>query len=143
MRYLTLLLLCISLSFISLDTEARRGGFGGGYYSSVKKQKTYQTYRKINKKTGEIYIGRTSGVKEPRINVRERDRSHHRNKDGFDRAVLDRSSANKSAIRGREQQQIDHHRKEGNAADQINGINPKNPKRDHYLRAAKKEFDKP
>lgn len=140
MRYLVFLLLCFSLSFTSFDVEARRGGFGDGYHVSIKKQKTYQTYKKINKKTGKVYVGRTSGANSPAANIRNRDRNHHRNKDGFAPAKIDKSSTNMSAIRGREQQEIDKHRKEGNAADQINGISPKNIKREYYLREANKEF---
>lgn len=62
---------------------------------------------------------------------------------GFGPAVVTCSSENEDAIRGQQQQQIDQCRKEGRAADQTNGVSPKNPKREHYLRETEKEFGKP
>lgn len=142
MRALLLLLLSASLVFAPIDVEARQRGAGGSssHHHAIKKQKTYQTYSKAHLKTRKAYTGRTSGTGDPEKNVLKRDQNHHRNKDGFGPAKLDRSSSNKDAIRGREQQQIEKHRRAGNAADQINGISPKNPKREHYLNEAKKEF---
>ena len=104
--------------------------------------KTFQTYTKTHPKTGKVYVGRTSGTGTPRENVARRDRSHHRNKDGFGPAKLDKSSSKKNAIRGREQQMIDHHKRRGTGADQINGISPRNKKRDTYMDAAEQEFGK-
>lgn len=69
--------------------------------------KTYQTYTKTNSTTGEVYSGRTSGTISPVENIRIRDMKHHINDKGFDPAVLDKSSTNAAAIRGREQQLID------------------------------------
>ena len=43
----------------------------------------------------------------PRKNVEKRDKKHHMNEKGFGPAILDKSSTNKDAIRGREQQLID------------------------------------
>ena len=109
-------------------------------------QKTYQTYTKTNPETGEVYSGRTSGTGTPEQNVAARDTSHHMNEKGFGPAVLDQSSTNKNAIRGREQQLIDYHggakstgATSGNA---INGISATNVNRDIYLREAEKEFGK-
>ncbi|PQP81653.1 hypothetical protein C0Q44_18300 [Paenibacillus sp. PCH8] len=68
--------------------------------------KTYQTYTKTHPKTGKVYTGRTSGRKTPLENVTARDRFHHMNKQGYGRAFIDKSSSNKNAIRGREQQMI-------------------------------------
>lgn len=107
-------------------------------------EKSYQTYTKTNEATGEVYSGRTSGKGTPYENVASRDKNHHMNEKGFGPAKLDKSSTNKNAIRGREQQLIDKHGgakstggKSGNA---INGIGAKNKNADIYLEAAKKEF---
>lgn len=43
------------------------------------------------------------------LNVAKRDANHHMNKEGFGEAVLDKSSKNKNAIRGREQDLIKQH----------------------------------
>jgi hypothetical protein len=106
--------------------------------------RTYQTYTKTHPATGQVYVGRTSGTGTPFENVAERDRNHHKNAEGFSPADLDRSSTNKDAIRGREQQLIDANGgprspKSGNS---INSISERNPRRQHYLDAAKKEFGK-
>jgi RHS repeat-associated protein len=103
---------------------------------------TYQTYTKTHPTTGEVYSGRTSGTKTPQENIARRDKSHHRNKEGFGPAKLDQTSTNRSAIRGREQQLIDYNRQKGTAAQQINGIRSKNKKRQEYLDAAEQEFGK-
>ncbi|MBR6659306.1 MAG: hypothetical protein IKL19_04430 [Paludibacteraceae bacterium] len=68
-------------------------------------EKTYQTYTKLNPKTGEVYSGRTSGNGTPEENILKRDKNHHMNKFGFGPAILDKSSSNKNAIR-RVQEQI-------------------------------------
>ncbi len=83
---------CITIS----QRLSVKGGSGG-------KVKTYQTYTKTNPQTGEVYSGRTSGYGTPTENVRARDRGHHMNDNGFGPAVLDKSSTNYNAIRGREQ----------------------------------------
>ena len=107
-------------------------------------EKTYQTYTKTNSKTGEVYSGRTSGKGSPIDNVKKRDAKHHMNKKGFGPAVLDKSSSNKNAIRGREQQLIDKHggakSMGGTSGNAVNGISKKNKNRQKYLRAARKEF---
>lgn len=134
------LLLCfvVCFSFLSsVPAEAKSHGI----YSS--RPKTYQIYTKTHPKTGLVYVGRTSGKGSASANVRRRDANHHRDKDGYGKAQLRESSKNKAAIRGREQQRIDKNRLEGRAAKQINGISPKNPKRDHYLSEADREFGKP
>ncbi|MFA5420066.1 MAG: RHS repeat-associated core domain-containing protein, partial [Bacteroidales bacterium] len=104
--------------------------------------KTYQTYTKVNSKTGEVYSGRTSGTKTPRENVEARDKNHHKNKDGFGPAKLDKSSSNKDAIRGREQQLIDMNgwakSTGGTSGNVINGVSPNNPNGAYYEDLAKK-----
>ncbi|MGL5694612.1 MAG: polymorphic toxin-type HINT domain-containing protein, partial [Peptostreptococcaceae bacterium] len=108
------------------------------------KEKTYQTYTKTNNKTGEVYSGRTSGKGTPSENVRKRDTKHHMSKKGFGSAVLDKSSTNKNAIRGREQQLIDRYggakSMGGTSGNAVNGISKKNKKKQIYLDASRKEF---
>lgn len=62
------------------------------------------------------------------------------NSEGFGPAVLDKSSTNKAAIRGREQQLIDFHggaqSMGGTSGNKINGISPLNPKRQFYKNEA-------
>lgn len=115
----------------------------GARESAQKRKRTYQTYTKTHPVTGKVYTGRTSGTGTPRENIARRDRRHHRNKDGYGPAKLEKSSASRAAIRGREQQVIDYNRKRGKAADQYNGISPKNKKRQQYLAAARKKFGRP
>ena len=106
--------------------------------------KTYQTYTKTNPETGEVYSGRTSGTGTPAENVRRRDANHHMNAKGFGPAVLDKSSSDYQAIRGREQMLIEHHggaqSTGGNSGNTINGIGANNKNRDSYINAAKGEF---
>jgi len=103
--------------------------------------KTFQTYTKTNPETGEVYSGRTSGTGTPQENIARRDAGHHMNSKGFGPAKLDKSSKDAGAIRGREQQLIDHYRSQGKSANKINGVSPKNPNASAYSKAAKKEFD--
>ncbi|MEP4679049.1 MAG: hypothetical protein ABJZ99_14055, partial [Lentilitoribacter sp.] len=104
--------------------------------------KTFQTYTKYNPDTEETYTGRTSGTGTPEENVANRDKKHHR-KD-FGPAVLDRSSSNPDAIRGREQQVIDANggaqSQGGNSGNRINGVAESNRNRDNYIKACNEEF---
>ncbi|MFL6203232.1 MAG: Ig-like domain-containing protein [Thermoanaerobaculia bacterium] len=107
-------------------------------------EKTHQTYTKQNPETGEVYSGRTSGTGTPEQNVARRDVGHHMNEQGFGPAVLDESSSNSAAIRGREQQLIDAHggaqSQGGTSGNRIQGISDRNPNKDLYLEEAEKEF---
>lgn len=115
--------------------------------ANQKAEKTYQTYTKENPKTKEIYSGKTSGKDTPAKNVAKRDANHHKNKDGFGPAKLDKSSSNSKAIRGREQQLIDKNggaqSQGGTSGNAINSVSPKNPNAKTYEDAAKKEFGTP
>jgi hypothetical protein len=66
------------------------------------------------------------------------------NKEGFGPAVLDKSSANPDAIRGREQQLIEANggakRSGGTSGNRNNGISRQNPNRESYMDAATQEF---
>lgn len=105
---------------------------------------TYQTYTKEHPETGEVYSGRTSGKGTPEENVAARDAGHHKNADGFGPAKLDKSSKSSDAIRGREQQLIDHHggakSTGGTSGNAINGIGARNAKMQRYIQAAGKAF---
>ncbi|SDR55155.1 RHS repeat-associated core domain-containing protein [Paraburkholderia fungorum] len=107
-------------------------------------EKTYQTYTKLNPVTGEVYTGRTSGDGDPLANIARRDRYHHMGDRGFGPAVLDVSSTDACAIRGREQLLIDAHggarSMGGTSGNAINGISPYNPKLSTFLGAAEAEF---
>ncbi len=114
---------------------------------SVKKGtggKTYQTYTKTNPKTGQVYCGRTSGCGSPEQNIARRDAGHHMNREGYGPAVLDKSSSNSAAIRGREQQVIEAsggaRSMGGTSGNLINGISPRNPRKGYYLDQARNEF---
>ena len=111
---------------------------------AVKGPKTYQTYRKVNPETGEVYIGRTSGTGSPEANVRKRDKNHHMNQKGFLPAELLNTSSNPDAIRGQEQFLIELNggakSVKGKSGNAINGVSPKNPKRHQYEEARLKEF---
>lgn len=102
---------------------------------------TYQTYTKPAKDGGKPYVGRTSGNGTPEQNIRKRDANHHMN-ESHGPAVLDKSSKNKDAIRGREQKLIDANggakRSGGTSANEINGISDKNKNKKKYMDAANK-----
>jgi hypothetical protein len=110
----------------------------------VKHAKTFQTYTKTNKEAGKVYVGRTSGSGSPEQNVRNRDKNHHMNKKGYGAAKLDKTSRNADAIRGQEQYVIEINggtQSQGGASgNAINGISKKNPKRQKYEEARRKEF---
>ncbi|MCS3798853.1 DUF6443 domain-containing protein [Niastella sp. OAS944] len=103
---------------------------------------TYQTYTKPSKDGGNPYSGRTSGKGTPEQNIRKRDANHHMN-ETHGPAVLDKSSKNKDAIRGREHKLIKANggakRSGGNSGNEINGISDKNKNKKKYLDAADKE----
>lgn len=102
--------------------------------------KTYQTYIKINEETGMIYAGRTSGTQSAAMNLFRRDANHAYSQQGFGPAILDKSSSDYAAIRGREQYLIDNFRAQGVSANKINGISPTNPNRPLYQEAAENAF---
>ncbi|WP_315552883.1 hypothetical protein [Microbacterium aurum] len=84
-------------------------------------------------------MGRTSGTGSPHENLARRDANHAYNSDGFGPATLDRSGSY-AAIRGREQELIEHYRELGISANKINGISPSNPRRQWYMESAFGEF---
>ncbi|MFY8043136.1 MAG: RHS repeat-associated core domain-containing protein, partial [Rhodoferax sp.] len=110
---------------------------------------TYQTYTRYNPLTGDCYSGRTSGTDTPENNVRNRGYGQPLlNAEGFLPPVLDRSSSNKDAIRGREQQLIDLNggarSSGGDSRNVINGISPFNLRGPFvYIPAATAEFGVP
>ncbi len=109
---------------------------------------TYQTYTRYNPLTGDCYSGRTSGDGTPEQNVRNRGYGQPLlNAEGFMPPVLDQSSPDKDAIRGREQQIIDLNggarSSGGSSRNMINGISPWNFQRQNYLDAATNQFGTP
>jgi len=102
---------------------------------------TYQTYTKTNAETGKVYSGMISGTGTPRENVANRDAvPHQMNKKGFGPARLDKSSTNRDAIRGREQQLHEHYKAQGRSANTNNPVSPRNKNKKKYNNAANKEF---
>jgi RHS repeat-associated protein len=130
----------------AVPQTANAGGArrGGGKQPPACQDLTYQTYTKTNPDTSKVYSGRTSGRGTPSENVDARDASHHMNKQGYGPAVLDQSSVDKFAIRGREQQLIDANggacSKGGTSGNAINGVSPSNPLAPDYTDAANTEF---
>lgn len=108
--------------------------------------KLYVTYRKYNKTNDLYYVGRSSGwVKKVNLKsadkiVKRRDNNHHKNKEGYSPAALDKFSTNKEAIRGREQSLIEKYKTEGKSGNIYNGISPRNKNREIYLKEALRIF---
>jgi hypothetical protein len=73
-------------------------------------------------------------------NVARRDSSYAYSRAGPGPAVIDQSSTSKSASRGREQHMMEYFRKQGVAANEINGVSPLHPRRAAYMRAADEAF---
>jgi RHS repeat-associated protein len=113
------------------------------------RERTYQTYTRWNPITNQCYTGRTSGRDSPEENVRRRSNQEaHLTAEGFRPAVLDRSSPNRYAIRGREQLVMDINggsvSSGGRSRNIINGISPMNPMgRYVYIPSALTEFGEP
>jgi RHS repeat-associated protein len=111
-------------------------------------EKTYQTYTRYNPLTGQCYSGRTSGTDTPENNVKNRGYGQpDLTAEGFRPPVLDKSSPNKSSIRGREQQLIEVNggakSSGGDSRNIINGISPWNLKGPLYRYRATTEFGQP
>ena len=108
--------------------------------------KSYETYTKTHPVTGKVYSGKTSGTGTPAQNVARRDAGHHMTKKGYGPAKLDKSSPKEAAIRGREQQLIDHHggaqSAGGTSGNKNRGISERNRKRAYYLKEADGEFSR-
>lgn len=124
--------------------------------------KVYVTYTKTNFRTGQVYVGRTSGDgnKLPQQVVRERDYGHkYWDNLGFGPAQVDRflyggvsslpigmaegiTISAYSAIRGREQNVYDYYNTKGLVANRILPISPYNPFRSVYLKASAFVFGK-
>jgi len=100
------------------------------------------TYIKENSKTGELYVGRASGLVDNANNEaadivrKKRDSSHHRNKNGFGESVIDRISTNSDAIRGREDLLIRKAKELGISGNKYMGISKRNKKKKQYINAA-------
>ena len=113
-------------------------------YGGMIAPKTTQTYTKVNTTTGQVYSGRTSGYGSAIDNVAHRDTYHHMNAQGYEPAVLDKSSSSYEAIRGREQMLIDYYGGAqsigGSSGNAINGIGANNTKGSIYMNTAIGEF---
>jgi RHS repeat-associated protein len=111
--------------------------------------KSYQTYTRWNPLTGQCYSGRTSGTDTPANNVKKRSAQQaDLTAEGFQPGVVDKSSFNKSSVRGREQQMIEINggaqSSGGTSRNLINGISPLNLRGPlQYIPAANAEFGTP
>ena len=116
-------------------------------------ESVYITYTKTNSETGEVYSGRAStrvplGTPlSPRLGqqiLNCRECGHHMNLRGFGPATLDRITKSYSAVRGREQQLINHfggaRSMGGTSGNAINGISIYNPARVPFLGSSTSEF---
>ncbi|HRG45726.1 MAG TPA: hypothetical protein PLX69_06555 [Leptospiraceae bacterium] len=114
-------------------------------------KRLYITYTKRNQETEEVYSGRASGetdtssfVDSLRKILAKRDSSHHKNKEGYEKAELDKFSFDGDAIRGREQMLIEHFggakSDEGTSGNARNSISPRNNNEEKYRKAAIKIF---
>jgi hypothetical protein len=109
-------------------------------------KKLFLTYLKFQINSADVYVGMTSGEstgdeeKDAIRILRKRDSSHHKNKENFGKAQIDKVSENKAAIRGREQQLIEYFRKQGISANERNSVSKRNKKKNHYLEMALKFF---
>ncbi|MGB5102218.1 MAG: RHS repeat-associated core domain-containing protein, partial [Steroidobacteraceae bacterium] len=105
----------------------------------------YVTYTRQHRTTGQIYVGRTSGVGDPETLAANRARGQpHLTSEGFAPPRIDRYSRNRDAIRGREQMVIDYYGGArsvgGPTRNEINGVWDFNPNRPRYMEAARREF---
>ncbi|MCB1160613.1 MAG: hypothetical protein H7A25_26065 [Leptospiraceae bacterium] len=102
-------------------------------------KRLYITYIK-NRGDGKTYSGMASGFSDANNILKRRESSHHKNKEGFGKAEIDRISYDKNAIRGREQMLIDYHggaQSEGGTSGNIyNSISKRNKKGPKYITAA-------
>lgn len=111
--------------------------------------KLFIVYKKKHKETGVLYSGKSSGEytgskTDARKILEKRDKYHHKNAKGFDKAILEQQSTDEDAVRGYEQMMIDHYggaqSSGGTSGNQYNSISPKNKKKQQYLEAALKVF---
>ena len=107
-------------------------------------KRIFLTYTKKNRDTGEVYSGRASGTDSARNILSKRDSSHHKNKDNFEDARIDKVATDGDAIRGREQLLIENYggskSSGGTSGNQNNGISPRNKQKKIYIQAAIKLF---
>jgi hypothetical protein len=94
-----------------------------------------------------VYSGRTSGTGTPQQQVQARTSApDHQQKttQGYGPGVVDKSSSNAAAIRGREQQLIEQNggaqSQGGTSGNAINGVSPTNPNVTTYKQACEREF---
>lgn len=105
------------------------------------------TYIKRNEETGQFYAGHASGKTETATPLaaqkimKRRDSSHHKTKNGFGPANIDKISTNKDAIIGREQLLIEHFKSQDVSGNSRNAISPrKKEKMQRCIEASVKVF---
>jgi len=108
-------------------------------------QRIYITYTLGNASNGQIYAGRSSGYGNPYSIMWNRYRTHHMRSLGFSNPILDMAAQGilaYPAIRGREQQLIDHYGGVGNpkVGNSIRGVGRANPLGYSYWEASNAWF---
>ena len=103
----------------------------------------YIIYTKTNRQTGNVYVGRASGlvsaISEKMVEWIRRRREnapHHKNKEGFQQAVTVNFTTDYEAARGYEQLLYEKFNKEGKSAAQNAPVSDRNPKKSAYIKAA-------
>ncbi len=115
--------LLLGFSIIGFNSDAQFGKLIRSI--PTPKVKTYQTYTKVHP-SGTRYAGHTSGYNDPAKNVAKRDYSHHKNNDGYGKAIPDESFKTLKEARIREQNLIDKFggatKRGGSSGNAINAI---------------------
>ena len=132
------------LSTPILDTDPQ-----DNIFMNERGERVYIVYEKkpIDQSKGQ-YTGRTSGIgdinntKDLERILRARDRNHHMNKEGYERAEIKSVTTDPLASRGQEQLGIEENggaqSTGGTSGNRINGIAQTNPRAQTYLEAAQK-----
>jgi hypothetical protein len=103
----------------------------------------YIVYTKLNPLSGKVYVGKASALtneisesKVERVKMRRENAPHHKNKEGFEQALVVKITTDGDAARGYEQLLYEKHKNEGKIAEQNAPISERNPKKAAYLKAA-------
>ncbi len=124
------------LAAMAADAQRKLGEANDAKYR--RSGRSFQTYTKDNLDSWNMYSGRTSGARDPVDNVWRRGLAEYP-PGNYDHPFLDCSSDSYGAIRGREQQLIDHYRSLNRSDNTDNGVSPFNPLRGYYLQQGLRE----
>ena len=113
--------------------------------------KTYQTYTMYNERTGQVYAGQTSGLAShsPLQNVADRYMQHVKGPEamtperGWQPAVLDKTSADPTAITGRERMLQDYYEEQGMRSPEQKHKGAGDNRAARVIEIAQREFKEP